>query len=314
MLYVTTRDQKDAFTAHRALSNDLAPDGGRFIPFKMPTFDQEYLAELKDKAFGQIVSEIINTFFSVGLSGWDVDFCIGKIPVQLFSMNHRVCVSENWHNSMSAYNHSLESINNKICKNNNLPTSWFATSVRIAYLFAIYGQMLSQDLIAPGTTFDVAVNGDDFSDPMAAWYARKMGLPIENIICTCVDNSVVWDLLNKGSFSGGHIDKQLQLSLEQLLCGALGHNVAVEFFRAASDGRGYSICEALLPELNKGLYCAVVGKDRADTTINSVYRSNGYVLDQGAALSYGGMQDYRAKTGSTSMTLVLSDAKPRNHV
>ena len=72
------------------------------------------------------------------------------------------------------------------------------------------------------------------------------------------------------------------------------------------------MCEALLPLLNEGLFCSVVGPNRAEATVSSVYRSNGYTLDPAAALSYGGMQDYRAKTGSTNMTLVLSNVKPVN--
>lgn len=309
MLYITTRGQKDAFTAHRALCNDYAPDGGRYIPFKMPEFGQEFLAGLRSMQFGEIVTEIMNVFFSAGLNGLDVDYCVGKTPVKLVEMSHRICVAENWHNPQNKYSHIVDKIN-QIISENEKPSLWVATSVRIATLFALYIQMLDQKLIDPNKTFDVAVNGDDFADVMAVWYARKYGLPVGNIICTCVDNSIVWDLLHRGVYSDGNISPELQMGLEQLLCATLGYDAVAEFNTAVASGKTYSVCEALLPVLNKGIFCSVVGQNRADVTRKSVFRSNGYILDTTAALCYGGLQDYRAKTGSTNMTLVLSDKKP----
>ena len=44
MLYVTTRDKRDAFTAHRAIFEEYGPDGGRYIPFSLPEFSGEEIA------------------------------------------------------------------------------------------------------------------------------------------------------------------------------------------------------------------------------------------------------------------------------
>ena len=35
MLYLTTRDRFDTFTAFHAIKHDAAPNGGRFVPFKI---------------------------------------------------------------------------------------------------------------------------------------------------------------------------------------------------------------------------------------------------------------------------------------
>lgn len=311
MLYVTTRGQKDAFTAHRALCNDYAPDGGRFIPFKMPDFDHDFFAALKENSFGEIVAETINAFFSAGLTGWDVDFCVGKAPIQLKQMNHRICIAEVWHNPVGEYDHVVQSIFNKISKSDSKPTAWFVTAIRIAVLFAIYGKMIQDGLVEPGQIFDVAVGGNDFTDPMAVWYARKLGLPIGTVIITSVDDSTVWDLLQRGIFIPSGVDKDLQMGLEELLCATLGYHAVSELNDAISKTKSYSVSEALIPVLSDGLFCSVVGPNRIEDTINSVFRSNGYILDHSAALSYGGLQDYKAKTGSTNLTLVLSDTKPK---
>lgn len=310
MLYITTRGQKDAYTAHRALCNNYAPDGGCFVPFKMPQFNSNDLMQLQDKSFGEVISEIVNTFFAAGLTGWDIDLCAGKTPIQLHAMSHRVCIAENWHNPKGEYSYIVNNISNKLRNEDTTPSLWTATVVRIATLFALYAQMLHQRLIELDQTFDIAVNGDDFFEPIAAWYARKLGLPIETIIVTCVDDGIVWDTIHRGVFPGGSIENSLKMNLEHLLSLTLGFNAVSDFDAAQNKGRAYAVCEALLPMLNKGLFCSVVGTNRAEATVSSVYRSNGYILDPAAARSYGGMQDYRAKTGSTNMTLVLSDVKP----
>ncbi len=39
MLYITTRNLHDAYTAHRAITSERCPNGGCFVPFRLPYFD-----------------------------------------------------------------------------------------------------------------------------------------------------------------------------------------------------------------------------------------------------------------------------------
>ena len=41
MLYVTTRNNRDAFTAQRVLTENRGPEGGLFLPFREPLFSEE---------------------------------------------------------------------------------------------------------------------------------------------------------------------------------------------------------------------------------------------------------------------------------
>ena len=53
MLYVTTREDRDAYTAYRALHESRSADGGLFLPFRMQTFPEEELDALLRKPFHQ---------------------------------------------------------------------------------------------------------------------------------------------------------------------------------------------------------------------------------------------------------------------
>ena len=54
----------------------------------------------------------------------------------------------------------------------------------------------------------------------------------------------------------------------------------------------------------------VVGESRVPDVINSVNRSCGYAISKDAAFTFGGLQDYRARTGASCETLLLSMEKP----
>ena len=94
MLYLTTREKFDAFTAARTLASDHGADGGRYLPYKMPHYSAEEIAALKDMSFGQTVAQVLNTFFGTRLTTWDVECCIGRFPLRLAVMGQKVFTAE----------------------------------------------------------------------------------------------------------------------------------------------------------------------------------------------------------------------------
>ena len=64
MLYVTTRNNRDAYTAQRVLRENRGPDGGLYVPFREPVFSREEIDDLKEKSFHQCVAEVLNRLFN----------------------------------------------------------------------------------------------------------------------------------------------------------------------------------------------------------------------------------------------------------
>ena len=92
MLYVTTRVTQDAFTAFRAMSENRGPEGGFYVPMRLPQFDQQAIAALAEKTFSQNVAEILNLFFGTKLNGWDIELAIGRYPVKIAALNGKTTV------------------------------------------------------------------------------------------------------------------------------------------------------------------------------------------------------------------------------
>ena len=314
MLYITTRGNKDAYTAYRALMENSAPDGGQYIPYVMPDFDANEIESLASKTFGETVAQILCKFFSTKLTGWDVDFTIGRNAVKLVSMNHRIGIAELWHNPEGSFSYIVESLYKKICGEYPpaaAPSNWTKIAVRIAVLFGLYGEFLRSGTIDKEQLFDLSVPADDFSGVMAAWYARKFGLPIDKIICTCDENSGLWDFINRGTFVFSDENTVITTGIERLIHGTLGFDEANLFCEKYSAKRSYNADEEeQLPLINQGLYCVVTGVNRGESIVNSIYRSNNYIIDPETALCYGGVQDYRAKVGDSKLTMLLAERTP----
>lgn len=317
MLYVTTRTQTDAFTVANTLQTSVARDGGRFVPRQLNRFSAGEMVMWLEKPFGQTVADILNLFFSTKLSGWAVEFALGRNPLKLVPMNHRLVVAELWHNPNQTYRYMVNAMH-RLVAGDSEPTDWSRIAVGIAVLFGVFGQMRQAGLLTLEERVDVAVNTGDFTMPMVAWYAREMGLPVGNIVCTCNENSAAWEFVRQGNLPVQavvhtdlpDVDVALPANLERLIYATLGSEEVLNCVEAVAKKRAYSVDEALLPELNAGISVSVVGSGRIGVTIHKVYRTNQYVLDPYTALAFAGLQDYRASSGEGRQALLLADRSP----
>lgn len=313
MLYITTKSDKDAFTAYKALHDSYCADGGRYIPFRLPVYEQTDILALKEKNFGQVLSEILNVFFSCRISSWDVDFSIGRNCLKISDAGNKVVVAELWHNLGNSYTYIVQKLYEEVVKNAEQPTDWFRIASEIAVLFGIYSELLKTERISHLTSIDLSLPLGNFSSPIAAWYARKMGLPIGTIICTCEDSALVWDLIHRGSFSTTNAAQDLRHNVARLIQGTLGYDALKVFYEKCDSNLLYTVDEESLPILNSSIFCSVAGKDRPGSIINSVYRNSGYISDPNTAMCYGGVQDYRSKTGCNNLTVLLSKESALSH-
>lgn len=309
MLYVTTRNQIDTYTVHHALYEDRGPDGGMFVPFRIPVFTAQELEKMAGDSWGQRIAGILELFFSTGLTGWDVDFCIGKAPVKLHTLAKQIVVSECWHNHEWDASHIVKELNGRITgQAGTVPSQWMEVAVRIALLFASYGELLHQGQLQPQKEFDAALDAGDLSGVMAAWYARAMGLPIGNIICGCHDHPELWDLVHQNQM---RTDDGVPAHLERLISGAFGPFEAVRYDAAVKKGWTYTVPQGATELTKRGLYAAVISQARIRSLIPSIYRTCGYIPGPQTALAYGGLQDRRANTGESRLTLLLAERGPR---
>lgn len=321
MLYVTTRNNRDAYTAQRALRENRGPDGGFYVPFREPCFFDEDIKSLAEKSFNQTVADVLNLLFHGKLTSWDVDFAIGRYAVRLEKLGHRVTMAETWHNLESDFSRLVKNLTALLrCDDNTESPSggWAEIGVRIAVLFGIFGEFMRQGILEDNL-MDVAVVSGDFSAPISAWYARRWGLPIGNIICACDDNGNLWDFICHGQLKTGDVavstitpeaDVVVPSGLERLIYGFGGAEEVARYLDAVRRGRTYYVEDAFLHRLRQGLYATVSSQKRILDIIPSTFGVHRYVLSPYSALAYAGLQDYRSRTGESRYALILAEKSP----
>lgn len=311
MLYVTTRSDQEHFPALRPLGYDCAPDGGVYVPFRLPVFTPAVINAFREKSFGTCVAEVLNQLFSPVLSGAEVDFTIGRSPVKQVSMSHRIVVAECWHNPYWNFDWVVHTLTQRLraeSQRSESVTEWAGIAVRIGMLFGIFAQLLRSGAAHWERPVDVAVESGDFTGPMAIWYARKMGLPIGTIVC-CGEDTAAWDLLHKGELRAGDSADMLR-GLERLISGTLGAEEAVRCSEFLARGGVYAPGMERVEVLRQGVFAAVVSRRRTDRTISSVHRTNAYILSPESAVVYAGLQDYRTTAGEGRIALILAEKRP----
>lgn len=321
MLYVTARDHRDAYTAHRALTLDRGPDGGLFIPFHLPVLSPDKIGSLGSKSFSQTVAEVLNLFFGKRLTAYDVEFCVGRNPARIKALSQRILIGELWHNPGRDFDWTAHKISELLLSGDSPGrcSEWTYVAVRIALLFGLTGQLLRSGVLCQGDLMDVSVVSGDLSAVMAVWYARRMGLPVGDIICCCNENCGIWELLHQGSMRTDavavqtflpKVDIALPDSLERLVYGCGGYSESARYLEICRIGGVYAPNEILLNRMRTGMSVSVVGQKRISETVGSVYSTYSYLMGPYTSLAYAGLLDHRSISGQSRRCLVLADKNP----
>lgn len=311
MLYVSTRSQGQTFAPAITLQGDTAPDGGVFVPHTMPCFSKEEIFAFKKKSFAETIAEILNLFFTTGINSWDVEFCVGRYPYKIIPMHHRSYVAELWNNLASEYTYFEKGLYEKLTENSptgRKTTYWAKVAIHIAVLFGLFGDLIRRGIYE----VDISVQTDEFIMPVAAWYARSMGLPIKKIVCVSDKSHMFWDLIHRGECHIGVLttDLDVQFGIENLLYGVYGAGEAAAFVKSANQRCSYILPEEEKNCLTRDFYVSVVSDDRVTATLRSIYQIQEYYAAPMTALAFSGLQDYRARTGESRNALLLSLSSP----
>ena len=190
MLYLSTRNTPDCYTAYRALNETQAPDGGFFVPFRLQKFSDSELLALHAKTPCDVIAQMLNLFFGVQLTGWDVECVVGRSPVKTETVNQRLLFAEFWRNPDGSLKYLIFNLYRRMTTKEysaSKTTGWAYIAIEIALLFGLYA---ATDMI-PVQGLDVAVETGDFADITAVEYAKQMGLPINMMVCATNENSAV---------------------------------------------------------------------------------------------------------------------------
>lgn len=326
MLYVTSRTKEDTYTATHPLNDSRGPDGGYFCPMRLPVLTPGQIGDLAKDGFSANAAKVVNLLFGTKLDSWAIEFAIGRYPVSIRNVGNRTLVAETWHNPAWHFERLARGIEKAVRQSDSIcpvPTDWVIIGARIAVLFAVFGELMGNQAVSVENPMDVVVPVGDFSAPMACWYARKMGLPIHNILCCCNDNAGAWNLIHKGELRTDTAvirtdtplcDHSVPSGLERLIFETFGVEETQNYLDTCNRGGNYYLEPHQLKALREGLYAAVVSQRQFESGVVSLYGSYGYVADPYVGLCVAGIGAYRSKTGESRTALIISEESPQHHL
>jgi len=199
--------------------------------------------------------------------------------------------------------------------------NWGRILPQVVYYISAYCDLVRDGKLALGDKVNFCVPTGNFGDILAAYYAKKMGLPVGKLICASNRNDVLTDFLRTGVYDRNRpfhttmspsMDILISSNLERLLFDLSGERddeVRGYMESLAKTGR-YEVSDAMksaLGELFWGGFC-----DEAGTTaaIAEYYEKKNYLIDTHTAVAAQVMEQYRAATGDETVTVFVSTASP----
>ncbi len=198
--------------------------------------------------------------------------------------------------------------------------NWGRVLPQIVYYISAYCDLLRDEKIAPGQTVNVCVPTGNFGNILAAYYAKEMGLPINQLICASNSNNVLTDFLREGVYDRNRqfyntmspsMDILISSNLERLLLALTQDPAEVrEYMTQLAETGRYKVSGRIQDRLQKrfkGYFC----DDReTQRVIRTMFERHGYLIDTHTAVAFSALEQYRRETGDDTPAIVASTASP----
>ncbi len=188
------------------------------------------------------------------------------------------------------------------------------------YYFYAYLQMLKAGDLNIGEKINIVVPTGNFGNILAAYYCRKMGLPVNKLICASNENNVLYDFFETGVYDkrrtlkptiSPSMDIIISSNLERLLYDISDKNAdLIKNMMGDLNEKGYYTLPDHMRHSMDFFYSGYADKSKTLSAIEKVYNESNYVMDTHTAVAYSVYKNYVDKTKDNTKTVIASTASP----
>ena len=189
----------------------------------------------------------------------------------------------------------------------------------VYYVFA-YTRLLADGAIKAGDPVNFVVPTGNFGNILAAYYAKRMGLPIGKLICASNSNKVLFDFFETGEYdrnrefiltSSPSMDILISSNLERLIYHISGDSAdrCAAFMKELKETGKYTITEEMRAQLSD-FVSGYADEEQTAAEIREVFENDGYVIDPHTAVASSVYRRYRRETGDSTPSVIDSTASP----
>ena len=165
--------------------------------------------------------------------------------------------------------------------------NWGRILPQVVYYISAYCDLVRDGALTMGDKVNFCVPTGNFGDILAAYYAKRMGLPVNKLICASNSNNVLTDFLS------GENDAEIRMYMD-----ALG-----------SAGR-YQVSDNIKAKLDDAFWGGCCSEEETEETIRRYWQDHNYLIDPHTAVAAEVLAQYRVASGDETPAVVVSTASP----
>lgn len=199
--------------------------------------------------------------------------------------------------------------------------NWGRLVPQIVYYFSAYADCVKSGRIKNGEKLNFTVPTGNFGNILAAYYALRMGLPVNRLICASNANNVLTEFLTTGRYNRNRefhttvspsMDILISSNLERLLFHLSGNNSEEikDLFSQLSEKGEYTVSDKMLEEIKKVFSAGCCDDEKTKKTIAKLFADKHYLCDTHTAVAVAVYEDYKNNSGDKTPTVIASTASP----
>lgn len=216
-------------------------------------------------------------------------------------------------------NQRLADVGVKLSSANSI--NWGRLAPQIIYYFSAYADLIRSGSIGAGQKVNFVVPTGNFGNILAGYYAKRMGLPVNKLVCASNHNNVLTDFIRTGEYNRNRpfhktispsMDILISSNLERLLYHSTrGDAKRVSGWMNSLGQQGnYRVDADCLQAIRDTFWADWTDDPSAQSVIQQVWREHNYVLDPHTAVAWQAAASYRAATGDDTVNIIVSTASP----
>ncbi len=195
--------------------------------------------------------------------------------------------------------------------------NWGRLAPQIVYYVSAYCDLLAEGELNYGDLLDVTVPTGNFGNILAAYIAKKMGLPLGKLVCASNCNDILTDFINTGVYDrrreffttvSPSMDILISSNLERLLWFTVGAEKTRECMEKLSKEGIYSLDNESMEIIRRDFAGYSCSEDETKATISEFFGEYGYLCDTHTAVAAGAAKKFESE--SKNKMLVVSTASP----
>ena len=215
-------------------------------------------------------------------------------------------------------------VKEKLADNNMLFSSansinWGRLAPQIVYYVSAYCDLLSRDNFEG--EFNIVVPTGNFGNILAAYYAKKMGVPVGKLICASNSNNVLTDFIKNGTYNRNRdfyttispsMDILISSNLERMIFELTGNDdKKVADWQNDLSAKGYfTVDDDMKSKINELFWGGFCDDSQTLETIGKYFKEYGYLCDTHTAVALNVYEQYVKETGDDKTTVIASTASP----